>query len=324
MKNFLSVHISLSKANANTYKRNSQSGFSIVELLIVSGVLGGMALAIAKLTVDMQKFQKNTLSTSEANEFSSAIGYYLNQNCQLELQGKEFPFGGPEDLTLTQYGAWGDMSLPEIKAGAEFEDKWRVKELTWEYKSSIPIKKYKRSGQDLKVAVARIVLEMEILQANNALSLDHYSIEIPFIIEEGTDIVKDCLAGSLGPTGVDMCETMGAEYNPLMDTCIPKKHCFLVTQHINCTSNKGWNPVHSPQSPCEQLILPHISLSGKKQYFNFYHNDSGGSLGDCPPGTKTIFTGNITKMGTLSCGVGCTNTYVSEAKIYLCIKCDIP
>ncbi len=303
----------------------TRSGFSIVEILIVSALLGGAALAISKLAVDMHRFQKNTLSTSEANEFSSAIGYYLNQNCQSELQGKTFPFGSPKDLTLTQYSSWGNVSLPDIEAGSTFEDKWRVKKLTWEHKSSIPTKEYKREGQVLKVAVARIVLEMEVIREGSSnASLNHYSIEIPFIIEDGTNIVKDCLAGSLGPTGVDMCETMGSEYNPLTDTCMPKKHCFLVTQHINCTSNKGWNPAHSPQSPCEQLILPHITLSGKKQYFNFYHTDLGGSLGDCPSGTKTIFTGNITKMGSLSCGLGCTNTYVSEAKVYLCVKCDVP
>ena len=330
MRNFSPVHTSLSKANTKTYKCNSQCGFSIIEFLIISGVLGGMALAVSKLGVDIYKFQKNTLSTSEANEFSSAIGYYLNQNCRSELHGKVFPLQTPgdpvrpEDLTLTQYGTWGNAPISEIKEGTEFEDKWRVKKLTWEHKSSIPARDYKRGGQDLQVVVARIVLEMEVLQEESDISLNHYNVEIPFIIDKTTKTVVDCLAGSLGPVGEDMCGTMGAEYDPLTDMCMPKNHCFLVTQFVNCTSNKGWNPTFSSTSPCEELILPHITLGGEKQYFNFYHNDGGGELGSCPDGTEMIFTGNIVKMGSLPCGPGCSNTYASEGKVYLCVKCDVP
>lgn len=330
MKRFSPMYKNLSSTKTNTYRQSSKSGFSIIELLVMSAVLGGMALAVSKLGVDVYKFQRNTLSTSEANEFSSAIGYYLNQNCQSELQGKVFPLEapdnsvGPEDLVLTKYGTWGNTAISEIKEGVEFEDKWKVKKLTWEHKSSIPAKDYKRSGQDLQVVVARIVLEMEVMQESSDLSMNHYSIEIPFIVDKTTQKVVDCLAGSLGPVGEDMCGTMGAEYDPIMDMCMPKNHCFLVTQFVNCTSNKGWNPTFSSSSPCEELILPHITLGGKKQYFDFYHNDGGGELGNCPDGTKMIFTGNIVKMGSISCGPGCSNTYASEGKVYLCVKCDMP
>lgn len=330
MKNFSLMYTSLSKARV-TDKRDSQSGFSVIELLVMSAVLGGMALAVSKLGVDIYKFQKSTLSTSEANEFSSAIGYYLNQNCQSELQGEDFPLTenpnnpvGPKDLVLTKYGTWGNTDISEVKEGTEFEDKWKVKKITWEHKSSIPTKDYKRSGQDLQVVVARVVLEMEVMQEDSNLSMNHYSVEIPFIIDKTTKKVVDCLAGSLGPVGEDVCDTMGAEYDPITDMCMPKNHCFLVTQFVNCTSNKGWNPNFSTQSPCEELILPHITLNSEKQYLKFYHNDGGGELGSCPDETKMIFTGNIVKMGSISCGPGCNNTYASEGKVYLCIKCDVP
>lgn len=301
---------------------NTYTGFSIVELLIMTGIIVGLGIGISQLSVDLGKFQKNTFTMSEVNEFSGAIGYYLNQNCKAELQGKEFPFTGPKNLILSQYGSWGNVPIPTIEKGTKFEEKYKVTELTWEHKSSIPIRKYKRAGETLNVAVARIVLKMEIMKDTKPLALNPYVVEIPLIVEDGTNLIKDCLSGSLGPTGQDICTTMGAEHDPDVDSCIPKDHCFIVTSFINCTSNKGWSPTHSSSSPCEELILPHISLNGKKQYFHFYHNDEGGELGTCPNGTSTIFTGNIIKMGQVSCGSGCSNTYVSEGKVYLCVKCD--
>lgn len=310
---------------------HSHKGFSIVELLIAVGVMTVAGLGVAKLSVDMKKFQRNILITSEINEFSAAIGYYLNQNCKAELAGEIFPINAtsPTDLTLDQYGSFVDVPVPQLKKGVKFEGKYKIEELTWEHKSSIPIKEYKRAGDTLEVAVASITLKMSVLSAEENdvfIPLNPYRIEIPFVIEDdGTNkIVRDCLSGSLGPVGEDICETMGSEYDPNLDTCAPKKHCFIVTSFVNCTSDKGWNPTSSPASPCETLVLPHISLNSKKQYFNFYHDDAGGALGTCPSGTKMIFTGNIIKMGAMSCGPGCQNSYVSEGKVYFCVKCDMP
>ena len=307
----------------------TQSGFTIVEILVVSGLLAGTLLATSKLATDIYKFQKDTVNTSEANEFSAAIGYYLNQNCREEFSGETFPLKTsenpnppPENIALTKYGTWSNTPLPKIEKDVEFDGKWKVKKLTWEHKSSIPIQKYKRAGQDLKVAVARIVLETRVIREGTTnKSLDNYSIEIPLILDNNNNVV-DCLSGSLGPTGEDICDQMGADYDLPTDMCIPRDHCFIVTQFVNCTSNKGWRSRHNPQSPCEQLILPHITENGKKQYFNFYHTDSGGALGSCPDGTEKIFTGNIAKTGSVSCGTSCTNTYAAEAKVYLCIKCQ--
>ncbi|MDE0518883.1 MAG: prepilin-type N-terminal cleavage/methylation domain-containing protein, partial [Bdellovibrionales bacterium] len=311
------------------FRKSSHKGFSIVELLIAITIMTIAGLGVAKLSLDIGKFQRNTLVTSEVNEFSAAIGYYLNQNCKAELAGEKFPATSPTDLTLDQYGSFVDVPVSVLKKGIEFEGKYKIEKLTWEYKSSIPIKKYKRAGDTLEVAVASITIQMSVMSAdeqNVFTPLNPYRIEIPFVIEDdGTNkIVRDCLSGSLGPVGEDICETMGSEYDSNLDTCMPKSHCFIVTQFVNCTSDKGWNPTFSPTSPCETLVLPHISLNGKKQYFNFYHDDAGGTLGTCPSGTKMIFTGNIIKMGSLSCGPGCQNSYVSEGKVYFCVKCDMP
>lgn len=71
-------------------KLKKQSGFSLVEVLIVAGLLGGLALVIANINTDMSRTIRRAESTSEIVNIHSAISQILlaGRGCVNTLAGQ--------------------------------------------------------------------------------------------------------------------------------------------------------------------------------------------------------------------------------------------
>lgn len=296
--------------------KKSKSGFGLVELLVSAGLLGFMGVAISTLGVNVFQMQKKQILTSETNEFSSSLGYYLKQSCHDEFKGKTFPGAASQPVVIDHYKGFGDSNVPKIETGTIFADKWRVTSLTWKDKG-LPPQEYKREGDIYQLAVATISLQSEIIQPQDQTkteSLPPYHIEIPFLIEPGTRKIEDCMSLK-GLSAQDICTVIGAVYDEATDTCLPDQNCFLLTQFVNCTADRGSHPSATPASPCDHLVKP--ELGGN--YYNYYNE--GGGRGSCPTNTDMIMSGEVRRKGQQSCGKKCTNTYYATGKIYLCVKC---
>ena len=296
-------------------KKKSKSGFSLVELLVSAGLLGFMGVAISTLGINVFKMQKKNILTSETNEFSSSLGYYLKQSCHDEFKGKTFPGSSYQSLVISGYKGFGDSHASSIQTGTLFADKWRVISLRWKNKG-LTAQEYKREGDTYQLVVATISLQSEIIQPQDQTKtepLPPYHVEIPFLIRPGGTI-EDCMS-LRGLSSQDICTVMGALYDEVTDTCVPDENCFLLTQFVNCTADRGSHPSATPASPCDQLVKP--ELGGN--YYNYYNE--GGGTGSCPTNTDMVMSGEVRRKGRQSCGKKCTNTYYATGKIYLCLKC---
>ena len=307
-------------------KKKSQYGFSLIELLVSAGLLGFVGIGVSTLGVNVFKMQRKTIMTSETNEFSSSLGYYLKHSCQDEFVGEIFPYNkGPNTkplppLVVDDYTGFGDLSVGQIKTGVEFGDKWKVTSLTWHHKTSVPEQDYKRAGTDYKLVVATISIQSAVMQKEEEggdVSTTPYHIEIPFLIEPGTNKIEDCMDAK-GLRGEDICAAIGGKYNALTETCDPDKNCFVLKQFINCAFDKGKAPTHAPADPCFDLIEPEIG----SDYFHYYKQPD---TGDCPMGTDMILSGEVYRKGKQKYNKGKnTNTYTASGKVYLCMRCPSP
>lgn len=300
------------------HKKKSKSGFGLVELLVSAGLLGFMGVAISTLGVNVFQMQKKNILASETNEFSSSLGYYLKQSCHDEFKGKTFPGTSSQPLVISDYKGFGDSTASSIRTGTVFADKWKVTSLTWKDKG-LPPQDYKREGATYQLAVATISLQSEIIQPQDRTKtekLPPYHIEIPFLIDSARKI-EDCMSLK-GMSSQDICTIVGAVYDEVTDTCVPDQNCFLLTQFVNCSVDRGSHPSATPGSPCDQLVKPELGSN----YYNYYKEvNEGGTPGSCPPNVDMILSGEVRRKGQQSCGKKCTNTYYATGKIYLCMKC---
>ncbi len=304
-----------------------QYGFSIMEVLVVSGLLGFLALATVQMGLNTFKIQKSSVTISEVNEFSSSLGVYLKQYCSSEFKGKRFPLNSSSNLIITGYKGFGGRGSSDIKEGVVFADKWKIKSLKWEHKKSVGAQNYVREGRTYKMVIGKLSFLLEVIADKN-ITQPPYHIELPFIIDPSTSKVKDCTTAL---QTVDICTTIGAEWDASKKSCKPKKNCFLKTSFVNCRSSRGQRPSFSPSSPCESLILygndPHAETGYKYnlfgQYVKFCNAESGRrGLCNCPPNTKLVFTEQLIGRGQRSCGKKCSNFYGAVARIYLCMQCE--
>lgn len=301
-------------------KKKSSSGFGLTELLVSAGLLGFIGLAVATLGVNLFKMQGKNVVMSEMNEFASSLGYYLKQSCHDEFNGEVFPYSALSNppstpLVVGGYKGFGDFQTGSIETGTIFEDKWKVTNLVWKHKTSIPGQEYRREDEDYTLVVATISIQSELIQIESEnIRMPIYSVEIPFLIDPDTKKIVDCMSAR-GLAGEDICAIIGAEYDPDTKTCMPDQNCFLLTQFVNCTSDKGSNPnSQTPDSPCDELIKPEV----EHYTFNYYNENDTGS---CPTDADMILSGEVSRREQHSCGKKCTNTYYATGKIYLCMAC---
>ena len=303
------------------YKRKkSKSGFGMVELLVSAGLLGFMGVAISTLGVNVFSMQKKSILTSETNEFSSSLGYYLKQNCHEEFKGDTFPGTSDTPLVIENYKGFGESpSVSEIKTDTLFEGKWKVNSLTWKDKGLTP-QDYKREGDTYKLVVATISLQSEIIDPQDptkAERLPPYHIEIPFLIDSANKI-EDCMSAK-GLSSKDICTIIGAVYDETTDTCVPDQNCFLLTQFVDCEKEVDGSKPTNTSSPCDELVLPELKDGSEEHYYNYYNE---GNSGTCPVDTDMILSGEIRRKGQKRYSKGKkVHTYYATGKIYLCLKC---
>ena len=309
-------------------RKKSKSGFGMVELLVSAGLLGFIGVAISTLGVNVFQMQRKSILTSETNEFSSSLGYYLKQNCHEEFKGETFPGTSDTPLVIHNYKGFGEsLNVSEIETDTLFEGKWKVNSLTWKDKG-IPAQNYKREGDDYELVIATISLQSEIINPSDNTKMERlppYHIEIPFLIEPGTRIIEDCMSAK-GLSGKDICTIIGAVYDESTETCLPDRNCFLLTQFVDCekkveleSDGKTSKPTETP-SPCDELVKPELMDGSEEHYYNYHNEDSSGS---CPTETDMILSGEVRRKGQKRYGKGNkrVHTYYATGKIYLCMKC---
>ena len=291
-----------------------QYGFSIVEVLVVAGLLGFLALATVQMGLNTFKTQKSSVAISEVNEFSSSLGVYLKQYCSSEFKGKRFPYNSSSNLVITGYKGFGGTT-GNIRQGVVFADKWKVKSLKWEHKKSVGTQDHAREGSTYKMVIGKISFLLEVISDKN-ITQPPYHIEMPFIIDPSTRKVKDCTTEL---QSADICTAVGAEWDSSKSSCEPKKNCFLKTSFVNCRDHKqrGWRSRYAPSSPCETLIRPQL----RGEYIKFCNERRRGFCG-CPKDTKIVWTEELKETGRRSCGKKCTAFYGARARIYLCMQCE--
>ncbi len=342
----------LMKNQIKIYKKLSQSGVGIVELMISAVLLGFLALAVTKLGVDTWRFQTESVTASEVNEFSSSLGYFFKgfgcsgEDGLNEFRGKDFPGTAPEDLTIEKYVGWGETGDP-IGEGFEFADgKWEVHSLTWKHKDSIDTIERKRRVEEppdsgtfvdktYEIKVAQISLQLKIKRDGIDGSSDDgytmmtpYNVEIPFVVDPGSSSGKeivDCVDPNLD--GQDICAVIGAEYNEEENRCDPNENCFIKTSFVNCQTHrpgkKPWRDEDEEKitNLCDKLIKKAMTEGGEKRYVSFHNKDLGHTPGECPPDSDGILSGDVRRDQRYRCGKKCTDTAYGAGEIYLCMEC---
>src|SRR5690606_19769231 len=68
-----------------------QKGFSLVEVLMAAGIVGGIGLTVAKLGQDSARVTKTTEANNEINAFIGDVSYILSnkENCNATISGSE-------------------------------------------------------------------------------------------------------------------------------------------------------------------------------------------------------------------------------------------
>lgn len=324
-------------------KSLSNKGLSLVEIMVVAGILGFLGLAVSTTFTDIFKMQTKIIGGDEANDFASSLGRFIfsESSCTAALKDKVFPVGlnikNPKtDITLPSYLGYGGGSAGAsvtLKAGNEITNKLRILTLKMIDKK-MAVERTSYEGKPADRYLAQVILTTESKVGSNWNENVPRNYEFPILVEPASKKVIRCMSSS---SLQDACVAMGSELDPATGKCVPKSQCFyegFYTVHecngrVSCTPEPAWCPDENVRCPpggkckdgkfcTEPVICPNNANSCPPNT----PNPITGTI-SCPKGgaTKTQ-TGESSWTITVRCGKKCNQTINVEAKYFICLKCQ--
>lgn len=279
-----------------TERRLRQSGFTLVEVMISSAILGVVALMIASVTSSVQQWQQTVIDRDEAAMFSASVGKLLRSNglCTTSLLNTVVPpAGAPAPFTLNNYNGYGFSGASPISSGTSVGSKTRVSNLTIVDKGIAPAT-IKVAGTSLLQLMATITMNLQSKTGTTYRDLAPVYFDIAVAVDPGTRQIKSCLTDA---TLDQACLILGSTFNPLTGVCNPTTQCFFEGAYTTATCTPGGYgcavPINNPLTSAQS----------------------------CPAGATASQTGESISTFTASCGKKCTVTVTQVIRFFICMKC---
>lgn len=300
-------------------KKISHKGMSLVEIMIVAGILGFLGLAVSTTFTDIFRMQSRIVGKDEANEFASAVGRFLytESTCTSALQNTAFPVGGEANITLPGYVGYGGGTTAapvHVGPGTMIGQKLRILTIKLADKN-MPAATMTYAGQPVKRYLAQVSVSSES-RVGSAWTVNvPRNFEFPVLLNSGNRIVK-CMSGS---SMEDVCTALGLVLEPSTGKCEPFKHCqyggvYTVNRcdgNLSCTPKPGVN--------CSAVLVGDMAGCPPNE-----PNENTGDI-TCPSDFGAAkLTGTSTSSYSVSCGKKCTRDVAVVSEYFLCIKCPPP
>lgn len=214
------------------YKKNSK-GMSLVELLIVTGILGFVSLVVASSFSDIFRWQGQVTVKDEANEFSASLAraFFSDAACSEMLKGQVFPVAAnttPAEISIAPFvgsGMKGKRIGKEDSATVSptISPFLQIKSLGFINKGMAP-KPISLEGVIYNHYIAQISLSLDTKDRGKWKTIPPRTFEIPIITDVKTGVIKRCYVEMMID---DACAVMGSTFNPTTGKCIPATQCFF-------------------------------------------------------------------------------------------------
>ncbi len=223
------------------------------------------------------------LAKAEANDFYSGLNYYLKQSCKLNFSGKVFPYStevppkkSEISIDISGYKTGSYLQKDNIlKTGSIIDGRWRIKNLSWKHKNSVPVQAYLFREQKYKLVIGRIELLSEIIpeaQPTKAFELPLYQFDILFLLNPVTHVVETC---QVMFEDEKICESLYAIYDPSTGTCLLNQNCFFKQMVNNCIPDPDSDIPNTGNSICHEVLQSY-------KYIKYYSKDKDGYFASCP------------------------------------------
>ena len=170
-----------------TNRLTGQNGMSLIEMLIVTGILSFISLVIASTFGDIFKLQSQVVARDETNEIAASIGRYMmsESTCTAALGGQLFPVaaGATTKIQLPDYmGVGASANGVDIKDGSYISPKIRVHELSLRNKGMAPHDTLSES-KIYKRYVGQITLKLEANLDSKWVPSSPRNFELPLLVD---------------------------------------------------------------------------------------------------------------------------------------------
>lgn len=278
----------MKKKNLTVFLRKSY-GFSMIEIMVATGLIGIVALGAMNLAGQLNQVQRRSKDFLRRNDLVSALTrhIYSTKGCE-DLTGQTIP-STPTAINLPQFTFGG---MPGFSEGGTLEN--------------IRIDNF-RASQDLAASLPRVQiggntlvktsLNIELTLTQDGRTMSHY-YNVP-VLSLNSGEVRLC---SDTKDAAEVCTAMLGTFNAATNSCDVADSCLL----------KGTYKTLE----CSPVVASGCSLDHGVAENNPY--TSGTS---CPAGSTPNQTGIINWNHTVSCGKKCTQTINNTARWFTCLEC---
>jgi type II secretory pathway pseudopilin PulG len=272
-------------------KINTNKGFSLAELMVSAGLLGGLALVVMTLGDQFNTTKKRGENLVKIVDLSNALNrfVYSSQGCN-EFIGKVIS-NTPEDFTIN---SWNYLGASRLAATDSIEG---IRVLSMQARQSLDasLPRIRSGTRDL----IKTSLQLEIVLENEGREIKNF-YHLP-VLSRPSGRIESC---DVMQTIADICNTLLGNFNPTTQRCELENTCLLrgTYKTLSCYSSNGSN------QPCSED-------------YGLDENNIFTSDLTCPAGSTAAQTGIHAWNHTVSCGKKCTITVSNTATWFTCLEC---
>ena len=279
---------------------NSNRGFTLVEVLVASAILGTIAFVTSSLVVNVARVQKEIDDHSIAIEFANQFTQHFKVGTGCEGLVNSALLTSSQPIEVKTFRGFGANNTDKtVKAGFEVSPgQVAVSGLTIRRKPGIPPAVTEVSGQNYSLVVAEINLDLSSIVGGQNRPFKSHTIEFPALVNSLNQLAFCRGEASLN----ESCATLGGQVDPDTGECKLAQQCRhqgTYSQIVSCTRNGN---------PWGTGCLPGMT------------NDKTGTQ-SCPPGSSAYYTGQRVVDNQVDCGKKCSYTTQNTEHFFTCMEC---
>lgn len=301
-------------------------GFSLLEMMIATGILSAVVVLFSTSMVELKKTQVGFDSKNESMIFFNDLSTNILSNqdtCTSMLEGTRLtPEKSNFELrNITNLPGKTTFKAGDTLAGSKSNSRVRLRSLTITEKTDVPATRIQTDGTEYfkKTAEIELVPEQHVpgKQDNTTgsyIALPPKKIEVSVYVTPD-NIIKFC---QLKLNKSDVCNTMGSNLDgENTSQCAPAEQCSIRGSFItsDCNPSKYATGLCNPDSRLgmECQAAPDRCMPGTVNPITEKQT--------CPEGTSRTKTGRFTQSFEVSCGKKCSRTVTNTVEFFTCTLC---
>lgn len=274
---------------------NSQSGMSLAEMAIATGLLGVAALGAASMAGNLGDQAKRAEGLVARTQLTSALNTYLYSTMGCEDLKSAAPGGVFSDSQPTpiELKNWGYQGLASIKGGHDNNGK-KLTQVRYIDIDTLEGQLDPLAGAQAVNGLKKSTLNIRLMLKIGSRDFKHL-YAVPVLVEDSGKLVF-C---SDEKTIAETCASMRGIYNPDTKQCDLAEGCQIRGTYAVLTCSGG---------QCDSKL----GTTERNQYTN------GES---CPQGSSAVLSHSTSWTHRQNCGKKCTNTVTNNKQWFTCLAC---